>query len=56
MTDPLGRSLNIKEIGKNVSTAEDDASDITPTDIRNVRKNQHAVVEKVVKFRFEPQD
>jgi hypothetical protein len=56
MTNPLGCSLNIKEIGKNESTAEDDASDITPTDIRNVRKNQHAVVEKVVKFRFEPQD
>ena len=56
MTSPQGHPLTITEIDKPSSSPEDDASDITPTDTRNVRRSQRAVAEKVIKIRFQPQD
>jgi hypothetical protein len=56
MMGPSGRPLNVANIDKSFVAHEDDASDITPSDTRNVKKNQHEIVEKVIKFRFVPQD
>jgi hypothetical protein len=56
MMDQAGRPLNVAETSGDGHLQPDDASDITPTDTRNVKKNNQAVIEKTVKFRFLPMD
>jgi hypothetical protein len=52
MMDHAGRPLNEAETSGDGHLHPDDASDIIPNDTRNVKRNNQAVIEKTVKFRF----
>jgi hypothetical protein len=56
MTEPSGRPSTASSLLTENLGNEDDMSDVTPSDARNVRRVHHKVVEKTVKFRFKPMD
>jgi hypothetical protein len=46
--------FNVTEVPGDGNLHDDAASDITPNDTRNAKKNGRVTVEKTIKFRFLP--
>ena len=56
MTEPSAQSSNEAKHIRDGNLTDDDASDITPTDIRNTKRNEQVFVEKTFKFMFSPKE
>jgi hypothetical protein len=56
MTEPSGRPSTARSLLTENLGNEDEMSDVTPSDARNVRRVHHKVVEKTVKYRFKSMD
>jgi hypothetical protein len=52
MTDPFRRMFNVTEVPGDGNLHDDAASDITPNDTRNAKKNGRVTVEKTINSAF----